>query len=248
MKKIITCLTWNLGGQTDLADKIIASLEHEIEEADLTIISFQEYIPLNLTNLLFGIRRNPPKYFKQLGGLVVMIFTSNRENNSFEITDTVYVPDTILANKGSILVTLDHKYGVIASHLDAHSYEKRNRSYQNIVENYLKPFSWFQNLDWIIWLGDLNYRLIHVQDELRYMQKQKLAFDLFSEPAIRFPVTYKYDLNTHTISNLKKRGWCDRILRWVNKKRARLIPILYSSLPEYVDSDHKPVMATFEMI
>jgi endonuclease/exonuclease/phosphatase family metal-dependent hydrolase len=248
----ITCLTWNLAGNSMLAQQILTSplLIHELEHVDLLIVSFQEYIPLTLYNLLSNSTHGSygQIFSKQLGGLVLLVFSSKPE--MFQITHSITLADTWLKNKGSIVITINNKYGVIASHLDAHSYEKRNHSYHKIMQT----CSWLKNLDWVIWMGDLNYRLLHtttsrkLQDELRYMQKHKLAFDVFSESAVKFPLTYKYDIHSNQIPNLKKRGWCDRILWWVNKKNAAFKTLGYSSLSQYTGSDHKPVLAKFEVL
>ncbi|XP_057504585.1 type IV inositol polyphosphate 5-phosphatase 3-like isoform X1 [Actinidia eriantha] len=116
----------------------------------------------------------------------------------------------------------------------------------------------------IIWLGDLNYRinlsyektreLISQKDWSKLVESDQLvrefrkgrAFDGWCEGALKFPPTYKYELNSEKYCGEDPKvgrrtpAWCDRILsfgkgmRLLNYRRTELRPF-----------DHRPVMASY---
>ncbi|XP_018684202.2 type I inositol polyphosphate 5-phosphatase 1-like [Musa acuminata AAA Group] len=116
----------------------------------------------------------------------------------------------------------------------------------------------------IFWLGDLNYRIdlsfertheliasknwsmLEGRDQLKRELKKGRAFDGWSEGAIDFPPTYKYEFNSTTYVGHDHRGgrrnpaWCDRILSF--GKGVRLLSYRRSELKL---SDHRPVTAIF---
>ncbi|KAI4323656.1 hypothetical protein L6164_023245 [Bauhinia variegata] len=121
--------------------------------------------------------------------------------------------------------------------------------------------------DWIIWFGDLNYRIslsydeakrlvekkdwpsLFAKDQLKMEREAGRVFKGWQEGKIYFAPTYKYPFNSDTyyaegikISKNKRRtpAWCDRIL-W----RGRGIQQLYYVRKEFKFSDHRPVCATF---
>lgn len=111
----------------------------------------------------------------------------------------------------------------------------------------------------IFWIGDMNYRLNDIDidqakqlfleknfrllmqtDQLRLQKKRKKIFLDYTEGAIRFPPTYKYDPGTDDLDSSEKRripAWCDRIL-W---KGNDCVQLSYDSIHELKFSDHKPV-------
>jgi len=118
----------------------------------------------------------------------------------------------------------------------------------------------------IFWIGDLNYRLniadmdavfkrIQVEDwayltehdQLIIEKRAKNAFDGWEEAKIDFAPTYKYQPGTNvyeTREDKKRRcpAWCDRV-QW----RGEDIKCLFYGRSELDISDHKPVMAHFEV-
>ena len=114
-------------------------------------------------------------------------------------------------------------------------------------------------------MGDLNYRInlpratidqlisnqqwdeLMEADQLQIEMKAKRVFEGFKEKSIHFPPTYKFDPGTQNYDTSEKRrspAWCDRILY-----RGKGISCLsFSSHPEYIISDHKPVSALFQSI
>ncbi|KAJ6819801.1 type IV inositol polyphosphate 5-phosphatase 3-like isoform X3 [Iris pallida] len=116
----------------------------------------------------------------------------------------------------------------------------------------------------IFWLGDLNYRInlpyertheliakrkwseLLEGDQLRQELKRGHTFDGWSEGVIKFPPTYKYEINSEKYIGDDLKGgrrtpaWCDRILSFGTGMR--LLSYRRSDLRL---SDHRPVTATF---
>ncbi|XP_062099059.1 type IV inositol polyphosphate 5-phosphatase 3 isoform X2 [Humulus lupulus] len=118
----------------------------------------------------------------------------------------------------------------------------------------------------IIWLGDLNYRINLPHEKVRELISKKKwaeliesdqlvrelrkgrAFGGWSEGALRFPPTYKYEINSDRyIGDEPKAGrrtpaWCDRILSYGKGLRQ-----LSYRRTELKLSDHRPVTATYSV-
>eukprot|EP01029_Cantina_marsupialis_P023865 TRINITY_DN6014_c1_g1_i1.p1 TRINITY_DN6014_c1_g1~~TRINITY_DN6014_c1_g1_i1.p1 ORF type:complete len:804 (-),score=195.46 TRINITY_DN6014_c1_g1_i1:140-2551(-) len=126
-----------------------------------------------------------------------------------------------------------------------------------------------QHHDFVMWLGDLNYRIsdeLSIEEvlekspenyaELRSMDQllqERVAgrvFSGFHEAVLDFPPTYKYQIGTSVYEqrpDRKKRApaWCDRVL-YKSTGNSRLNCKSYSCSMTQMKSDHKPVMAVFE--
>ncbi|XP_019861575.1 PREDICTED: type II inositol 1,4,5-trisphosphate 5-phosphatase-like [Amphimedon queenslandica] len=125
--------------------------------------------------------------------------------------------------------------------------------------------------NFIIWMGDLNYRIqtsvdfsteiikaladlyqfnkLLQHDQLQQQQKRGEAFTHFKEPPIDFKPTYKFDPSTNSWDSSEKNrapAWCDRILYYCDDM-SYIKNLSYLSHPEMIISDHKPVSATFEL-
>ncbi|KAL5714724.1 phosphoinositide 5-phosphatase [Ranunculus cassubicifolius] len=116
----------------------------------------------------------------------------------------------------------------------------------------------------IIWLGDLNYRinlpyeqtriLISRKDWSELVEKDQLirelkkgrAFDGWTEGALTFPPTYKYEINSDKYRGedpkcgRRNPAWCDRILYYGKGTR-----LLKYERVEFMLSDHRPVKAVY---
>ncbi|RKP10570.1 Endonuclease/exonuclease/phosphatase, partial [Thamnocephalis sphaerospora] len=123
--------------------------------------------------------------------------------------------------------------------------------------------------DHLIWLGDLNYRVslphhdvkkqlkqgsmdtLLEHDQLLQQRRVKSVFEGFEEGTITFPPTYKFDVGTNNYDTSEKQrtpSWCDRILWRSRSGAAKYIKQQrYSSHPELLSSDHKPVSAEFDV-
>lgn len=92
--------------------------------------------------------------------------------------------------------------------------------------------------DYVIWCGDLNYRIDspnysvrdYIKDcnwnillqaeQLTLQKKENYVFKDFNEGPLNFPPTYKYNLNEDTYDNSEKcrtPAWTDRVL-WKRNK------------------------------
>nr|XP_048331416.1 type IV inositol polyphosphate 5-phosphatase 3-like isoform X1 [Ziziphus jujuba var. spinosa] len=116
----------------------------------------------------------------------------------------------------------------------------------------------------IIWYGDLNYRLnmsyektreliskkewskLQEMDQLVRELKKGRAFDGWSEGTLKFPPTYKYELNSDKYygddprTGRRTPAWCDRVLSYGKGMR-----LLKYRRAELKFSDHRPVTATY---
>ncbi|KAE8714283.1 Type I inositol 1,4,5-trisphosphate 5-phosphatase 1 [Hibiscus syriacus] len=116
----------------------------------------------------------------------------------------------------------------------------------------------------IIWLGDLNYRLnlsydkarelitkrewskLTARDQLVRELRKGRTFDGWSEGALNFAPTYKYELNSEKYYGEDPKvgrripAWCDRILKYGKGLRQ-----LSYRRSELTLSDHRPVTATY---
>ncbi|XP_066294080.1 phosphatidylinositol polyphosphate 5-phosphatase type IV-like isoform X2 [Branchiostoma lanceolatum] len=124
--------------------------------------------------------------------------------------------------------------------------------------------------DCVFWFGDMNFRLDHerskveelikhghksdykelvAHDQLTNFMKKEEAFVGFKESQIRFPPTYKFDLNTDhydTSPKLRVPSYTDRVL-YKCKKAGDITALNYSNVPSIKISDHRPVYAVFEV-
>ncbi|GAA6016682.1 hypothetical protein JCM10207_000146 [Rhodosporidiobolus poonsookiae] len=119
----------------------------------------------------------------------------------------------------------------------------------------------------LVWLGDLNYRidlprkdvermveakeweLLQRFDQLRIQRQHHLAFADFEEAPIAFPPTFKFDVGTQVYDTSEKQrvpSWTDRVL-WLSIHENTVRCEKYSSHPEIVISDHKPVSALLKL-
>ncbi|XP_063384261.1 inositol polyphosphate 5-phosphatase K-like isoform X1 [Cydia fagiglandana] len=133
--------------------------------------------------------------------------------------------------------------------------------------------------DYVFWIGDLNFRTDHPtgssptseeivtslkkvekdvytnilrHDQLLAVMESEEAFAEFSEPDIKFPPTYKFNIGTDEYDIKRKPSWTDRILYKVIANNYENITlradlISYNHIPFYTLSDHKPVVAQFNI-
>ncbi|XP_030952152.1 type IV inositol polyphosphate 5-phosphatase 3 isoform X1 [Quercus lobata] len=116
----------------------------------------------------------------------------------------------------------------------------------------------------IIWLGDLNYRInlsyektqelisnkdwskLVESDQLLRELKKGRTFDGWLEGTLKFPPTYKYEVNSEKYygedpkSGRRTPAWCDRILSY-----GKGMKLLSYRRAEIKLSDHRPVTATY---
>ncbi|XP_056015071.1 inositol polyphosphate 5-phosphatase OCRL-like isoform X2 [Ostrea edulis] len=180
----------------------------------------------------------------------------------------------IMGNKGGVGVRMTlHNTSLcfVNTHLAAHQdeYERRNQDYRDVdskmrFKQFLPPLTISEH-DQIFWIGDLNYRINGLdidkvkamidrekyQDLLSYDQlHQQLGrsdvFKDYQEGNIHFKPTYKYNTGTNDWDSSEKNripAWCDRILY----KGEGIEQVQYTSHPDLLISDHKPVSSLFNI-
>lgn len=111
---------------------------------------------------------------------------------------------------------------------------------------------------YVVWLGDLNYRLainpdnMHNTpeyrsliglDQLKMAIMNRQAFTGFEEADIDFKPTYKYILGTSDYDPARVSSWCDRVLWWIRpgSNTNGIKSTKYEAVEDISSSDHKPV-------
>ena len=119
--------------------------------------------------------------------------------------------------------------------------------------------------DFVFWCGDLNYRIdgeraaieaaiakgqldaLKESDQLEQQRWQFKVFDRFSEGAIGFAPTYKFDHDSDVYDTSSKRripAWTDRVL-YKAQDMSLVTLVGYDSCASIRFSDHRPVFAHF---
>ncbi|BAT94351.1 hypothetical protein VIGAN_08094800 [Vigna angularis var. angularis] len=181
-----------------------------------------------------------------------------------------------IGNKGSISISMSiyqTLFCFICTHLTAGEKEvdelKRNADVREIHQRTQFPLAdigvprKILDHERIIWLGDLNYRINLSYEKTRdYISKkqwskliekdqltkelEKGVFHGWSEGALNFPPTYKYEINSEKYYGEDPKvgrripSWCDRILSYGLGMR-----LLRYGRTELKFSDHRPVTATY---
>ncbi|CAO3658088.1 unnamed protein product [Rhizopus stolonifer] len=139
----------------------------------------------------------------------------------------------------------------------------------NVIRDWRVEASIYHS-DFLIWCGDLNYRVnlsesviknwlrqdrldvLFEYDQLSIEQKAGRTFPMFEEGPIHFQPTYKYDPGTNQYDTSEKRrapSWTDRIL-WKKdhfNSPEHLELLDYDHCPTMMMSDHKPVRALMNL-
>ena len=174
-------------------------------------------------------------------------------------------------NKGAIAVSLnmyESKIMFICAHFAAHkkAVQERNQNYADIIAKiteYSNGISPFDSHNYIIWFGDLNYRInktyhdakklavsgkfaeLKQDDQLTKEKSSMRVFNGFFEEDIQFPPTYKFDKGTFIYDTSKKKripSYTDRILFYAKSKKTVSVSN-YTSDMNILVSDHRPVIA-----
>lgn len=212
----------------------------------------------------------------QLGGIALLLYVKEVElvnisnvEGSFKKTGL----GGMSANKGGVSVSFYYsntQICLVASHLAAglHNVDERHQNYKTIAKG--SKFSKNRKIrdhDFVIWLGDFNYRintltneqvklLIDKQEWLKLFEYDQLnrqmasgeLFPFFDEMEIKFPPTYKFDNGTKVYDTSEKQripAWTDRILSM--SKTQNIKQLYYNSCQEIIFLDHRPVVAVFKV-
>ncbi|KAJ1971283.1 hypothetical protein H4R35_005354 [Dimargaris xerosporica] len=119
--------------------------------------------------------------------------------------------------------------------------------------------------DYVIWFGDLNYRIplpppkiqslldsrqykyLQDFDQLNIQKANRAAFADFHEHPLDFAPTYKYEVGTNQYDTKRVPAWCDRILWWSRHNSRNVQQQTYHSHMALTSSDHKPISSSFEI-
>lgn len=191
--------------------------------------------------------------------------------------DTCHVATKLggmLRTKGAVGICMTVKgssFLFVDSHLTAHAknVQQRNDDFHTIRKSFVFPKyadkvppgseDVTHAFDFVIWMGDLNYRvdmkratveklikdnhwsLLLANDQLCKEREGLRVFAGFSEGRIRFPPTFKFDLSSHTYDTSTKQrvpSWTDRVLF-----RGQIACEAYGYVSSLTTSDHRPVYA-----
>jgi hypothetical protein len=191
----------------------------------------------------------------------------------------------IAGNKGAVCVAFsvhERAFCCVSSHLAARADYKRlmnrNENYADIVDELgvgvrkKHGVDVLHQFDYVLWLGDLNYRIdlprdelfrlvdarprewhrLAAHDQLRGERAAARAFAGFSEPPMRFRPTYRLERDSDAWSQQTKAklsvqnapAWCDRVLLHA-APHSIAETLEYAMVPSLRSSDHRPVFATF---
>lgn len=157
-----------------------------------------------------------------------------------------------------------------------HQVKERNDDYSEITRRIQFPMGRSVNShDYVFWCGDFNYRLDKISnedarraaanedyplllkcDQLRTSQEAGQTFKGYMEGEINFPPTYKYDVNSKDYDSSEKcrvPAYTDRVLfkkrhqTYLNEELTDPIQIKFYNRIELMSSDHRPVIAEFEI-
>lgn len=167
----------------------------------------------------------------------------------------------------------NESFTFLSAHLNAHDYgnEDRINHYKKVMkEDVFYDFQRILTCSYSFYAGDLNFRLVDLDkielindlnekgknekflenllshDQLTIAQRNKEAFEHYQEGKITFRPTFKYHQDSREYNPKRTPSYCDRIL-YRSKKDKNLTLIHYDSVEDYLQSDHHPVIAVFDL-
>ena len=286
----LCCITWNMHGLNPSQSEIQSLLEPH-KNCDIYAIGSEECLRSIFKNLFYsdkseweaGLRNYFGANYALIASetlcaihLVIFIRTSLIKNISKVRGNKVKTgAKNLLGNKGAVGISFsifNLSIMIINCHLAA--YQKRSiqrnmdfqRCYDNMADNY-------QNFDFVVFMGDLNYRLNNLSVDMEKMESQYLMFlnydqltyeinikrlnmNGFKEGQIFFRPTFKYRNNTNIFQYIDTHkidqapAWTDRILYKKNDSSINNLDVQqdkYDSMPDILMSDHKPVFSYFTL-
>lgn len=226
----IFSVTWNTHGTRELpilettADLITISLQECYSSPDMSILG----------------KEFEHRVSKSMFGLQTVILSKSRIEAK---TIRIGLGPCGFVNKGFIATRINRSILHINAHLQAHdhNHEKRLRQLKSILE-FCKGMevATGQRTDTVILSGDLNFRMKGGLDQAVDFLR---LFPQFKESKIKFQPTYKYKGGALVPSRTP--SYCDRIFV---ASRHDLKFLKYTSMPQIVASDHKPVVCEFCVI
>ena len=163
---------------------------------------------------------------------------------------------------------------LLSAHLDAHDYGNEDRigHYRRVLANdTFYDFTRILTASYAFYAGDLNFRLADLDtvqlindlnakgrsvefleqlltgyDQLRAAQRDRRAFEHFTEEQITFRPTFKFHPDSREYNPKRAPSWCDRVL-YRAKELKSVKCVHYGSVDEYLQSDHRAVIGVFDL-
>ena len=286
----ICCLTWNMHGLIPTEEEVEKLLNPHLNY-DIYAIGSEECLRSIFKSLFYSDKSEwelkLQKYFgnnyvlmasETLCAIHLVIFIRSSLIKDVSKVKVNYVKTgakNLLGNKGAVGISFsifNINIMIINCHLAALQgrSEQRNIDFARCVTRMNDNY---QSFDFIILMGDLNYRLNNLSIDMNMIQQDHLLFlnydqlkneknlkrlNLlgFKEGEIYFKPTFKYWNNTSNFQYIDTHNidqapaWTDRILYKKNETCRNIIDIKqekYDSMHDITMSDHKPVYSYFTL-
>ena len=286
----LCCITWNMHGLNPNQNEIQSLLDPH-KNCDIYAIGSEECLRSIFKSLFYSDKSAWESSLRNYFGsnyaliasetlcaihLVIFIRTSLIKNLSKVRANKVKTgAKNLLGNKGAVGISFsifNLSIMIINCHLAAYQKRsmQRNMDFQRCIDNMADNY---QNFDFVVFMGDLNYRLNNLSVDMEKMENQYLNFlnydqltyennvrrlNLygFKEGQIYFRPTFKYWNNTNDYQYIDTHNidqapaWTDRILFKKNETSINILDVhqdKYDSMPDIIMSDHKPVFSYFTL-
>jgi hypothetical protein len=290
----ICCVTWNMHGLNP-TQKEIESLLDPHQKFDIYAIGSEECLRSIFKSLFYSDKTiwetNLKNYFNRkykekyelissetLCAIHLVIFIKEsliKDISKVRVNKVKTGAKNLLGNKGAVGISFNIfnlSIMIINCHLAAYQDRsiQRNIDFQRCVTNMTDNY---QSFDFIVLMGDLNYRLNNLDVDMDKIQNEHLSFlnydqlkyennikrlnmNGFREGKIEFKPTFKYWNNTNNYQYIDTHdidqapAWTDRILYRKNDTCTNILDVIqdkYDSMQDITMSDHKPVYSYFTL-
>ena len=290
----ICCETWNMHGLNP-TQKEIESLLDPHQKFDIYAIGSEECLRSIFKSLFYSDKTiwetNLKNYFNRkykekyelissetLCAIHLVIFIKEsliKDISKVRVNKVKTGAKNLLGNKGAVGISFNIfnlSIMIINCHLAAYQDRsiQRNIDFQRCVTNMTDNY---QSFDFIVLMGDLNYRLNNLDVDMDKIQNEHLSFlnydqlkyennikrlnmNGFREGKIEFKPTFKYWNNTNNYQYIDTHdidqapAWTDRILYRKNDTCTNILDVIqdkYDSMQDITMSDHKPVYSYFTL-
>ena len=290
----ICCVTWNMHGLNP-TQKEIESLLDPHQKFDIYAIGSEECLRSIFKSLFYSDKTiwetNLKNYFNRkykekyelissetLCAIHLVIFIKEsliKDISKVRVNKVKTGAKNLLGNKGAVGISFNIfnlSIMIINCHLAAYQDRsiQRNIDFQRCVTNMTDNY---QSFDFIVLMGDLNYRLNNLDVDMDKIQNEHLSFlnydqlkyennikrlnmNGFREGKIEFKPTFKYWHNTNNYHYIDTHdidqapAWTDRILYRKNDTCTNILDVIqdkYDSMQDITMRDHKPVYSYFTL-
>ena len=286
----ICCLTWNMHGLVPTEEQVQKLLNRHLNY-DIYAIGSEECLRSIFKSLFYSDKSEWERKLQSYFGedyvliasealcaihLVIFVRSTLIKNISKVKTNCVKTgAKNLLGNKGAVGISFN-VFNISIMIINCHLAALQGRSEQRNIdfERCVTQMDYnYQNYNFIVLMGDLNYRLNNLNIDMNLIQEEPLKFlsydqlkneinlkriNLlgFIEGEIYFRPTFKYwnntsnfqYIDTHKVDQIP--GWTDRILYKKKEENNNSLSIKqekYDSMHDIEMSDHKPVFSYFEL-